>query len=107
MELRGEAFAQFAAESLLAQKFAEHGFTVEPGSSEEEKDYGDGAVATFECGHVTFKKGTVTYSLYQSRFSDNWALDGPKGRTELTAALVDRDKLNDFAFVEELLQEAF
>lgn len=104
-DLRGMAFANYAAESLLAKIFIKRGFTVQKDSQTWDKDFGDGAVAYFDCGEVTFTKGDVKYHLYQSRFSDNWALDGPYGRLIITQYLTDRVNMNDALFVDALMKE--
>lgn len=109
-ELRGMAFANYAAESLLARYLIQKGFSVEKTEQPEEKDFGfdeetGPIIGYFDVGYVTFRKGNVTYSLYQSRFSDNWAFDGPHGRTELTARLADRVDMNNAVFVDALMKE--
>lgn len=105
-ELRGMAFANFVADSILAKRLVnEAGFTMKIGSEVWDKDFGDEVVAYFDCGEATFERDGKKLYLYQSRFSDNWALDGPKGRTTLTASLANKEKLNDGRFVDTLLDE--
>lgn len=105
MQLRGVDFANFAKNSLLTVKMAEKGFSVEVASEDADKDFGDGLIGHFQCGHVYFRKGDDTCMLYQSRWSDNWAIDKNGWRPQLVAMLASLDKLNDDDFVAALLKE--
>lgn len=109
-ELRGIEFANFAAHSLLAKKLVSAGFSIKVGSEVYDKDYGcddNGApmIEYFDCGELALERNGVKAHLYQSRFSDAWALDVKGGRTTLTASLADLEKLNDESFVNDLLNE--
>ena len=106
--LRGMAFAQFVGESLLAKRLIhDHDFIVELGSEEAEKDYGDGAIAYFDCGQAVFMRDHRTILIHQSRLSDSWNIaDSTIGwldKPQLMQGLKDRDKLNDENFVADLL----
>lgn len=85
----GQGFIDYAMKSLLTRNLLDLGFTSKSEVSMEEKDYGDGAIATFEVGHVYFslpeKPKAVGFHadddfgnkgpeimIYHSRFSDTW-----------------------------------
>lgn len=103
--IRGMAFANFAKDSLLAKNLREKGFSSEAASEEADKDFGDGVVGHFDCGHVYFRRGEDVCSLYQSRFSDSWAIEKNGYRPPLVAFLADLKKMNDEGFVGKLLAE--
>lgn len=105
MQLRGTDFANFAKASLLTKKLAEKGFSVEIAAEAADKDFGDGLIGHYECGHVYFRKGDDTCMLYQSRWSDNWSIDKNGWRPRLVAMLASLDRLNDDKFVADLLAE--
>lgn len=105
MQLRGVEFAKFASESLLARKIADKGFSIEIASEDAEKDFGDGVIGHYECGHVYFRKGDDTCMLYQSRWSDNWAIDRNGARPPLVRLLADIVQMNDTKFVDDLMSE--
>jgi hypothetical protein len=105
MQLRGLDFANYAKNSLLAKRLGEKGYTREVAAEEADKDFGDGVIGHFECGHVYFRKGDDTCMLYQSRFSENWAIDRNGRRPPLVAFLADLAKMNNKEFVEQLIGE--
>jgi hypothetical protein len=79
---------------------------MEKGSEPAEKDYGDGAVAHFECGQAIFMREKRTISIYQSRVSDSWNIEDNRTsfmkKPEFLFGLKDRDQLNDDKFIDEL-----
>jgi len=129
-EMRGIAFANHVVQSLMGRTLIERGYILTTSSEEVEKDFGEGHVAWFDCGKVTISlppkseegpglddKDTFDRdergigSIYQSRFSDSWALDstygvGLLGRTPSTAGLASIKLLDDPEFVQQVLKEA-
>lgn len=81
------------------------GYSVEIAGEDADKDFGDGLIGHFNCGHVYFRKADDTCMLYQSRFSDNWAIDRNGRRPTLVARLASIDQMNDEKFVDTLLVE--
>lgn len=127
---RGMDFANHVIQSLMGRTLVERGYVLTPSSEMIDKDFGEGAVAWFDCGKVTvhlpapltkeepgldeqdiFERDRGVASIYQSRFSDSWALDstygaGVLGRAPSTAMLASIEKLDDLEFVRQVLEEA-
>jgi hypothetical protein len=109
VNMRGMHFANHAATSLLARRMNEElGCTAEPHSEVWDKDYGDGAIAYFDCGEVVFTRqlaarGSVPVArLYQSRLSDDFHFEvGSHSLSGLTL----REYLNDEFFVDDLMEK--
>ena len=85
----GQGFIDYGTKSLLTKALLELGLTLKSEVTVEEKDYGDGAVAYFDVGHLyfslpekphdpnfhtddTFGHKGPDITIYHSRFSDTW-----------------------------------
>jgi hypothetical protein len=65
-----------AEESELVNRLLELDFNVVGRRYEtHEKDFGDGQVATMECGNLELRRGEQVVRIYQSRFSDTANVD--------------------------------
>lgn len=97
MEKRGLDFAEHIAGSLFSKKMMQKGYSIHADTNEYDKDYGDGHVMWFDCGEVLYSKGATKVHIYQSRFSDQSALEINGDR--ISSWLIDIDKFDSKLFV--------
>jgi hypothetical protein len=95
--LCGQDFCDRVISSKLCKTLVDYGFVFENDVMLYDKDFGDGVVEYFDCGSLKFLKDNITVDVYQSRFSDSFAIEVNRsrifGESLFTIGMIDDGKL--------------